>query len=167
MSTPVNCLKSVRHCGISWVGNKRKKRSSLWQVILLSISPISELRGGIPLGIALGYNPIQVFGIAVIFNILIYFPVRWLLDMIGNQVIKIPFVNSARNRGRRMVSRYGLIGLAILVGIPLPFTGVYTASLASWSLGIKYWEAILPISIGVLVAGSIVTFMTLGVVKIM
>jgi len=138
----------------------------LWQLILLSISPISELRGGIPLGIALGYHPLLVFWVAVIFNILIYFPIRWLLDLVGIQVIKIPYVSKARDRGRRMVNKYGLVGLALLVGIPLPFTGVYTATLASWSLGYKYMEAVIPIAIGVLIAGGIVTAMTLGVVQL-
>jgi len=136
----------------------------LWQVILLSISPISELRGGIPLGIALNYHPLLVYFIAVVFNVLIYFPIRFMLDRIGNIATKIPFVGSTRDRGRRMVSRYGLIGLCLLVAIPLPFTGVYTATLASWSLKYGYKESILPISLGVIVAGFIVTAMTLGVI---
>jgi uncharacterized membrane protein len=136
----------------------------LWQVILLSISPISELRGGIPLGIALEYHPVLVFIIAVAFNVLIYFPIRFMLDKIGNVVIKLPLVESARDRGRCMVSRYGLIGLGLLVAIPLPFTGVYTASLASWSLKYSYKESILPIAIGVVVAGLIVTLVSIGVV---
>ncbi len=138
----------------------------MWQLILLSISPISELRGGIPLGIALGYHPLLVFWVAVISNILIYFPVRWMLDLIGTQAVKIPYVSKARDRGRRMVSKYGLIGLALLVGIPLPFTGVYTATLASWSLGYKYREAVIPITIGVFIAGGIVTAITLGAVQL-
>jgi len=135
-------------------------------VILLSISPISELRGGIPLGIALGHPPLLVFSVAVIFNILIYFPVRWLLDLVGTQVVKIPYVSKTRDRGRRVVNKYGLIGLALLVGIPLPFTGVYTATLASWSLGYKYTEAVIPIAIGVFIAGGIVIAITLGVVQL-
>ncbi len=138
----------------------------MWQVILLSISPISELRGGIPLGIALGYRPLLVFLVAVVFNILVYFPIRWLLDLVGMQVVKIPFISKARDRGRRMVNKYGLIGLALFVGVPLPFTGVYTAALASWSLGYKYQETVIPIAIGVLIAGGIVTAMTLGVVRL-
>lgn len=135
----------------------------MWQVILLSISPISELRGGIPLGIILNYHPLLVYLIAVVFNILIYFPIRYMLDKIGSIVIKIPFVESSRNRGRRMVSRYGLVGLGLLVAIPLPLTGVYTATLASWSLKYTYKESIIPISIGVVVAGIIVTLVSIGV----
>lgn len=65
-----------------------------------------------------------------------------------------------------MVDRYGLVGLALLVGIPLPFTGVYTATLAGWSLGYNYKEAILPIAIGVVIAGGIVTALTLGAVEL-
>lgn len=136
----------------------------MWEVILLSISPISELRGGIPLGVVLGYNPIQVFLVAILSNILVYFPIRWMLDIIGKVVLRISFVRSARDKGQRMVSRYGKIGLALLVAIPLPLTGVYTATLASWSLKYGYREAILPIVIGVIIAGCIVIAMSLGVV---
>ena len=138
----------------------------MWEVLILSISPISELRGGIPLGIALGYHPILVYLIAVASNILIYFPIRYALDKIGDNVLKFPFVERARNRGSRMVKRYGLVGLGLLVGIPLPFTGVYTATLASWSLKIEYKKAIVPIAIGVIVAGIIVISMTLGAVEL-
>lgn len=115
------------------------------------------------MGIALGYSPLLVFTVAVVFNILIYFPTRWMLDLVGTQVVKIPYVSKARNRGEKMVGKYGLLGLAFLVGIPLPFTGVYTATLASWSLKYKYRESIIPIIIGVLVAGCIVTATTMGV----
>lgn len=128
------------------------------------MSPISELRGGIPLGVALDYHPLLVYLVAVLFNILVYFPIRYMLDKIGGIVVKLPLVESARNRGRRMVSRYGLWGLCLFVAIPLPITGVYTATLVSWSLKYKYHEAILPIAIGVLIAGGIVTAMSLGVI---
>jgi uncharacterized membrane protein len=121
------------------------------------------LRGGIPLGVALGYNPIQVFLVAVLANILVYFPIRWMLDIIGKVVLRLSFVRNARDRGQRMVSKYGKIGLALLVAIPLPLTGVYTATLASWSLKYSYRETILPIAVGVIIAGCIVTAMSLGV----
>lgn len=130
---------------------------------MLSISPISELRGGIPLGIAFGYNPYQVFLVSVLSNILVYFPIRWMLDIIGKTVLRLSFVKSARDRGQRMVSKYGKFGLALLVAIPLPLTGVYTATLASWSLKYGYKKTILPISIGVIIAGVIVTAMSMGV----
>lgn len=135
----------------------------MWEVVLLSISPISELRGGIPLGIAFGYNPYQVFTIAVLVNILVYFPIRWMLDIAGKVVLRLSFVRSARDRGQRVVSKYGKYGLALLVAIPLPLTGVYTATLASWSLKYGYKEAILPIVVGVIIAGGIVTAMSMGV----
>lgn len=134
----------------------------MWQIILLSISPISELRGGIPLGIALGYSPLLVFTIAVCANALIFFPIRWMLEIIGKQLEKISFVSKSRDRGRKMVNKYGLIGLVILVGIPLPLTGVYTATLASWSLKYSYKQSFLAIVIGVVIAGTVVTLLTVG-----
>ena len=44
----------------------------IYLVILTSIAPISELRGGIPLGLYLGLDPTITFLVAVIFNSLIF-----------------------------------------------------------------------------------------------
>ena len=58
------------------------------KVALLSILPISELRGGIPLGLALGLNPTDVFLIAVISNILAIPIIFFFLDNIHKRLMK-------------------------------------------------------------------------------
>ena len=59
------------------------------QVILLSIMPISELRGGIPLGIALHLNPWHVFLIAVISNIFVIPIFLFFLDYLHKRFLSI------------------------------------------------------------------------------
>lgn len=133
----------------------------MWQAIILMVSPISELRGGIPLGIVLGYHPLLIFALAVVLNTLIYFPIRFVLNLTGDR-LPLPYVKSVRKRSQPFINKYGKYGLALFVGIPLPYSGVYTATIVSWLLGFDTKTTIIPIAIGVIIAGTIVTLLTLG-----
>jgi uncharacterized membrane protein len=53
----------------------------------------------------------------------------------------------------------------LLVAIPLPFTGVYTATILSWLLGMNWKKAFPAIALGVPIAGIIVLLVTLGVIE--
>ena len=102
-------------------------------VILASASPISELRGGIPLGIGLGLDPALTYLVAVITNILVYFPARLILDVFYRSVLhRLPlfdrYLLKVRERGKPKVDKYGLVGLALFVAVPLPITGAYTGT---------------------------------------
>ena len=58
--------------------------------------------------------------------------------------------------------KYGSLALIILVAIPLPMTGAWTGSLASWVFGIPPRRAIPLIAIGVAIAGVVVTAVALS-----
>ena len=53
----------------------------------------------------------------------------------------------------------------MLVGIPLPVTGVYTATFVGWLLGMDWKKAFPAIGLGVVIAGTIVLLVTLGVIE--
>lgn len=65
-----------------------------------------------------------------------------------------------RQRGR-IIERYGKIGLALFVAIPLPMTGAWTGSVAVFLLGLKFNYALLSILFGVIITGAIVTSLSL------
>jgi uncharacterized membrane protein len=137
-------------------------------VLLASISPISELRGGIPLGISVGLDPWFTFLIAVIANSLIFFPVFFVLRLFYDKLLsRIPFfdryLDNLRKRGKPKVDKYGLWGLALFVAVPLPLTGAYTGTILAWLLGMNWKKAFPAVSSGVLVAGIVVLLITLGV----
>ena len=60
-----------------------------------------------------------------------------------------------------LVQRYEALGLILLVAIPLPATGAWTGCIAASLFKIKFKYAFPAILIGVLIAGIIVTFLTL------
>jgi len=146
-----------------------------FQVLLLAMAPISELRGAIPVGIA-GLNlPFwEVFLISYVGNLI---PVVFLLLFLGplsrflskNLVFKNFFdwlFQRTRKNIAPSIEKYGKKALIIFVAIPLPITGGWTGSLAAFLFGMPFKVAFPLIAIGVLIAGSIVSVLTLSGVTI-
>lgn len=134
------------------------------EVLAAAAAPISELRGAIPLGLTFTDNWPLVFLIAFVGNLLpvpflLLFlgPVTALLSKIRVLEIIINFVFRISRRRGRIVERYGAIGLALFVAIPLPVTGAWTGSIVAFLLGMKFKRAFPAIVLGVLIAGIIVT----------
>ena len=138
-------------------------------VLAIAASPISELRGAIPVAIASFHFPWQyALLLAVIGNLI---PVPFLLlflDTFSRILSKVGIFKRmlhwlferTRRRGK-LVERYGRIGLVLFVAIPLPITGAWTGSLIAVLFGLKFKHAFLSIFIGILIAGVIVTCATL------
>ncbi len=72
-------------------------------------------------------------------------------------------IEKSRKKGEQIV-KYGPLGLALFVCIPLPGTGVWTGSLIAYLLGFKTTVAIISLSSGAALAGIIVTMMSVGAV---
>jgi uncharacterized membrane protein len=70
-------------------------------------------------------------------------------------------VDRSRRRIHSVVERYGYWGLMIFVAIPLPLTGAYTGALGAWVLGMRRWKSVLFITLGVALAGLIVSLVYL------
>lgn len=136
----------------------------IW-VILLSIAPVVELRGSIPFGFFNGLNIYLVFLLSVVFNSLASIITFLFLDFIHEHLMKVSFykrtfdafMERTRKKVHSKIQKYGYLGLAIFVAIPLPGTGAYTGAVAAWFFGMDKWKAFWSIALGVLVAGIIVT----------
>lgn len=146
---------------------------SLLFIFLVSMFPIAELRGGLPLGISLGVSPLQAYLVSVAGNIAPILPLLLLLKYGIRLLRKNQWMGSVLNRWesrierrREMVSRYGLWGIVLLVAIPLPITGAWTAALISSVLSIRIRYAFLAICIGVCIAGAIVLSATIGIISV-
>ena len=72
-----------------------------------------------------------------------------------------------RTRGKgEQVKKYGVIGLCLFVAVPLPGTGAWTGAALAWLFGFSVWTAFISIAIGLVLAGTIVTLVTLGVINV-
>lgn len=141
----------------------------------VSVLPFIELRGGIPLGIAAGLDPVFVFIICVASNIVLIPILLMLLNFFFEDVLfKFPRVGKkmektmdrVHKKTKPFVDKYGVIGLALFVAIPLPVTGAWTGCLAAYLLEMEKTKAIASIAIGVFIAGILVTLASVGVLNL-
>lgn len=147
--------------------------SLLWAA-LLSMTPVGELRAGMPFAILAKANPWAAFLVCVAANILIVPIVYFFLEFIHYKLLHVKsyqsafdkFMERTRKKVKPSIDKYGMIGLAIFVAIPIPGTGAYTATLAAWFFGMNKWKAFASIAIGVFVAGLLVLGGMLGGIKI-
>ena len=136
--------------------------------VIVAALPISELRGAIPLAVAMKQPLVKTLILAYIGNMLPVIPLLILLEPISNKLRHIPlwsrffdWLFERTKRKAKMVQRYEVIGLILLVAIPLPATGAWTGCVAASLFKIKFRYAFPSILIGVIIAGVIVTFLTL------
>ncbi|ADB57181.1 COG2426 family protein [Archaeoglobus profundus] len=143
------------------------------EVLIVSALPISELRGGIPLALYLGFDPLKAYIFSILGNLL---PVPFLLiflNLIERIALRTPlsrFYTRIVERTRRkkdLIEKYGYLGLSIFVAIPLPVTGAWTGCLLAFLLGLNRMKSFFYIALGVAIAGIIVLASSLGVFKVM
>ena len=128
-------------------------------LFFLSMVPVIELRGAIPLGMAWGIPMWQTYLISVIGNILpvpilvvfarrvLFWCATW--PKVGHFFQKIIDIG---NRKIGKLGSYELLGLYIFVAIPLPGTGAWTGSLIASLLNIKFKKAFPAILLGICLA---------------
>ena len=135
--------------------------------------PVIELRGAIPVGVAAGLPPAVACVTAILGNLVpvpfIMLLVRRIFDWLRDTRFfgpKIAWLERRAHLKGRLVRKYRLLGLVILVGIPLPGTGAWTGALVAALLDIRLRTALPAILLGLVVAGGITTAVTMGVVHL-
>ncbi len=132
---------------------------------LLSLLPISELRGAIPYALAKKADPLFAYFYCVFFNILVT-PLFYLfISTIHRLFTGFAWYNAVfeklvirtRNKVRDSIEKYGYIGIMLFVAVPLPVTGAYTGTMGAWVLGLGKRKTFLAVSAGVAIAGIIVS----------
>jgi len=144
-------------------------------IVLLAALPLSELRLSIPIAIfEFNIDPVTAFILSVIGNMI---PVVLLLlflepvsDFLRRWKIWDKFFtwlfNRTYHKHNEKFEKYGSMGLAIFVGVPLPVTGAWTGCAAAFVFGFKFKNAFLAILAGVIMAGIIMTVLTVTGAKI-
>ncbi len=138
-------------------------------VLIISALPVVELRLALPVAIIGREMPWYYALLLAIIGNLVPVPfILLFLEAITRWLSRIDFFNRAltwlferTRRQGRIVERYQRIGLVLFVAIPLPVTGAWTGSLAAVLFGLRFKHAFLSISIGVFIAGIIVTCLSL------
>ncbi len=138
---------------------------------IMSMVPVIELRGAIPIGVGYGLDLWFVVFLAIVGNFL---PVPFIMLFIRKIFAWMRKVNKKfssivdrmeekASKHTDKVTKYGFWGLLILVAIPLPGTGAWTGALVAAMMEIRFKTALPAIFLGVVAAAVIVTFVTYGV----
>ena len=144
-------------------------------VLFVSMVPIVELRGAVPIGVGMGLPLVPTYLVAVLGNmlpvpIILLFAKRVLLwcttwpGALGRFFTKI--YEKGVKAGDKMQEKAGrgiYWALYLFVAIPLPGTGAWTGSLVAAVLRMRLLPAVLIIAAGVMVSGLIVSGVSYGV----
>ena len=145
--------------------------------LLLTLLPISELRGGLPIVIhwALknNYSVFPYFFLVVGLNVIMIFLIILFLDYLHEEFMKIKIyrkviekylekVRKKADKIEKKIDNVGFIALCLFVAIPFPGTGAWTGSFVSWVLGLNRKKSIIAIGAGVLIAGVLILISSLG-----
>ncbi len=152
--------------------------NDLISVIVVSIIPMIELKGGIVFARGVGFNFFEALGLAFLGSSLVVLPVFFLLVPILNLLKKIKLIDklaikaesyvqtkaneaveTQKQKNGKALSETFIKQLAvfIFVAIPLPMTGVWMGTAIAVFIGLKFKDAILPIVVGNLVAGLLIS----------
>ena len=139
------------------------------------MSPILELRGSLPIALGVYNLPIwSAFLFSIIGNLIPVFFLLWFLESVSKFLSRHFYFferfftwlfEKTRKKHTKKFERWEEFALIILVAIPLPFTGAWTGSLCAFVFGIPFKKALPLIALGVIIAGLIVTSVTLGVIN--
>jgi uncharacterized membrane protein len=141
-------------------------------VLVVSMLPIFELRGGIPLGAFLELIWWKTYLMAVLGNMIPVVPLLLFLDpvsdwlrhhiMLADRFFGWLFARTRRRTEARM-QKYGVfLGLMVFVAVPLPVTGAWTGCAAAFLFGVRFRLSFPAVLAGVLIASIIVSIVTYG-----
>ena len=141
---------------------------------LISMVPLIELRGAIPIAIGMGLETVPSIVVCVIGNMLpvpiIYIFARkfliWGLDKPGIGRLCHFFHDKGEKASHKIMAKktgkFGLLlALMLFVGVPLPGTGAWTGTLGASFLGMGARETAVAVSLGVIMAGIIMVIVSL------
>lgn len=136
-------------------------------IFFISMIPLIELRGAIPMASVWGLNMVAAYILCVLANMLpvpiIYFFARKVLEWGKDKRFIGKFftwcIEKGERGGQKLVKTAGrgglFVALMLFVGIPLPGTGAWTGTLAASFLNMGIKSTALSVSLGVIIAGII------------
>lgn len=139
-------------------------------VLLISMVPILELRGGLIAASLLGIDMFRAIGYCILGNII---PIPFILlfitpifNWMKNTKLFRPTVEKLEKKSMSksdQIKKYEFLGLALFVGVPLPGTGAWTGALIASLLNIKFKKAFWSILLGLLIATVIMCIISYGI----
>lgn len=133
--------------------------------------PVTELRGAIPIGIAMDLNPTRVYIVSVLGATLVSIPLiltfRHIINFFrGISMFEglVKTIDKKIDLGMKRLKNVSILGIIIFVGVPLPTTGTWTASAIASILKMRLKTALLGVLLGNMMSGIIVSALALHII---
>ncbi|MBQ3493509.1 MAG: small multi-drug export protein [Clostridia bacterium] len=155
--------------------------NDFWATLVMSIFPLIELKGSIVFARGAGLGFFYAFALSYLGSTIVFIAIYFLLKPILNLLKKIKWFSriavkcesyceekalsafeNQKKKGKSSNMSETLIkqlGVFVFVAIPLPMTGVWTGTAIAVFLGLKFREVILPITLGNLMAGVLISLL--------
>ena len=147
--------------------------NKMFGIFLISMLPVVELRGAIPVGVAIGLPWYLNMIVSIVGNLL---PVPFILlfsvkafEFMKKHNILVKFIEKIENRAKKRsegLATGEFIGLMLFVAIPFPGTGAWTGALIAALLQFDRKRSFIYITLGVLIAAAIMTAASYGVISL-
>ena len=138
-------------------------------VFIISMLPVVELRGAIPVGVGLDLNWLLAYLTCVIGNMIpvpfIILFIRPIVEYLLKTKYFKPIGEKIQNRTMSKsgkIKKYKMFGLFIFVAIPLPGTGAWTGAMLAGLMDMRLKDSLPMIFCGVLVAGVLMMGISYG-----
>ena len=137
------------------------------ELFLLSISPLGEAKVAIPLAMGEGSLSTETILLVGLLGNLLIFPMFYKLIEISNRKLlknkmyrknAIRLSLRARKKTKNIIGKYGVWGLMLFVMIPIPFTGAYIGTIASYIFKINYKKTFYAISMGLIISCTVIAY---------
>ena len=131
---------------------------------LIAMTPVSELRGAIPIAVAHGLNVWLAIAAGILGNLLpvpfLILFIRKLFNWLRRHIAFLDgLVTRMEERAKKkseLVKKSEFLGLFLLVAIPLPGTGAWTGALVAAMMDMRLKRAFPAITLGVVAAGLLI-----------
>ena len=147
--------------------------NKMFGIFLISMLPVVELRGAIPVGAAIGLPWYLNMIVSIVGNLL---PVPFILlfsvkafEFMKKHNILVKFIEKIENRAKKRsegLATGEFIGLMLFVAIPFPGTGAWTGALIAALLQFERKRSFIYMTLGVLIAAAIMTAASYGVISL-
>ena len=147
--------------------------NKMFGIFLISMLPVVELRGAIPVGAAIGLPWYLNMIVSIVGNLL---PVPFILlfsvkafEFMKKHNILVKFIEKIENRAKKRsegLATGEFIGLMLFVAIPFPGTGAWTGALIAALLQFDRKRSFIYITLGVLIAAAIMIAASYGVISL-
>ncbi len=141
------------------------------RILILSMIPVTELRGAIPIGLALDLHPVGVYISSVVGSTLVSVPLvltyRHVVKFMRDKKILIRLLTKIDRKietSMKKMKAASMLGIILFVGVPLPTTGTWTAAAIASILKMRVVEAFTGVLLGNCIAGIIVSLISLQII---